>query len=154
MKLNEIRDNPGARMKKRRVGRGEGSGRGKTCGKGTKGQKARSGVSINGFEGGQNPLYRRLPKRGFSNALFRSPLEAITLKQIQQLLDNNLVKEGGLITIQFLKENKIIHNSSEMIKLIGNHSLTQAITIEVDRASQGAVKAIELAKGKIIIRAA
>lgn len=153
MKLNEIRDNPGARKKKVRVGRGEGSGVGKTSGKGVKGQKSRSGVSINGFEGGQNPIYRRLPKRGFSNTMFATSIESITLEKIQEIIDSKILNSNETFTIDFFKQEKIISKTTKSIKLIGNKSLTSPIKIEVDKISKGALKAIELSKGTVIIKA-
>lgn len=149
MKLNEIRDNLGARKERMRVGRGEGSGKGKTCGSGHKGQKARTGVSINGFEGGQNPLYRRLPKRGFSNVLFATSIEAVSLKQIQFLLAGKTIDASQTLSVETFRSLGLIHKTTKMVKLIGNDVLTESITIEVHRASEGAKAALENAKGTL-----
>jgi large subunit ribosomal protein L15 len=97
MKLNEISDNPGAHYRAKRVGRGIGSGKGKTAARGGKGQTARSGVALNGFEGGQTPLHRRLPKRGFNNSMFRSDFKAINLGRLQTALDDGKLKPGGTL---------------------------------------------------------
>ena len=103
MKLNELSDNPGARKKRMRVGRGIGSGKGKTCGKGQKGQKARSGVAIKGFEGGQMPIYRRLPKRGFNN-IFRKQFGVINVGKLQEAVDAGKLADGDTVTIAVLEE--------------------------------------------------
>jgi large subunit ribosomal protein L15 len=148
MLLQEIRDNPGARKKFKRVGRGEGSGKGKTCGRGVKGQKARSGVSIKGFEGGQNPLYTRLPKRGFTN-IFRVPVAALNLGQLQQCIEQEKLDPKKEITIEELKEAGLVRAKAEIVKLLAKGELKSAIKITVHKASQSAVKAVEKAKGTI-----
>jgi large subunit ribosomal protein L15 len=149
MKLNEIHDNRGARKERMRVGRGEGSGKGKTCGSGTKGQKARTGVSINGFEGGQNPLYRRLPKRGFSNVAFATPIESVTLKQIQQLLSHQSVDVTKPLTLEVFHALGLVRKKTVMLKIIGQEVLSQAVIIEAHRASAGAKKALETAQSTL-----
>jgi large subunit ribosomal protein L15 len=148
MLLHEIRDNPGARNKFRRVGRGEGSGKGKTCGRGVKGQKARSGVSIHGFEGGQTPLYVRLPKRGFTN-IFRKAVEAVNTGQIQYYIDQKKLDPKKDITIKELKDAGLIRARAEFVKLCAKGELKTAIKITVHKASESAVKAIEKVKGTL-----
>ena len=148
MLLNEIRDNLGARRKFKRVGRGEGSGKGKTCGRGVKGQKARSGVSIHGFEGGQNPLYMRLPKRGFKN-IFRIEVEVVNLGQLQQVIDHKKIDPKNEITSKELKEAGLIRSQHGVIKLLAKGELKTAIQITVHKASESAVKAVEKALGKV-----
>jgi large subunit ribosomal protein L15 len=148
MLLHEIRDNPGARKKFKRVGRGEGSGKGKTCGRGVKGQKARSGVSINGFEGGQNPLHTRLPKRGFKNIFTRS-VGAVNTGQLQQLIDGKKLDSKKEITIKELKEVGLIRAKVEYVKLLAKGELKTAVTVIVYKASEAAVKVIEKAKGTV-----
>jgi large subunit ribosomal protein L15 len=154
MKLNEIRDNPGARKKSVRVGRGEGSGIGKTCGRGTKGQGSRTGVSLNGFEGGQTALYRRLPKRGFSNVMFATPIESVTLKQIQSAMARKIIDVTQPLNFDVFKQLGFVSNNAKMVKLIGSDVLTQSLKIEVHRASAGALKSVENAKGSLTITAA
>ena len=149
MKLNEIRDNPGARLKSKRLGRGIGSGKGKTSGKGVKGQKAREGVSLNGFEGGQLPIYRRLPKRGFTNinrkdyaplnvGALSAAIEAGTLDAAQPINEATLAAAG------LVRLGKV-----EGVRLLNKGSISQAVTIEVSGASVAAVAAIEQAGGKV-----
>lgn len=148
MLLQEIRDNPGARKKFRRVGRGEGSGKGKTCGRGVKGQKARSGVSIHGFEGGQTPLYVRLPKRGFTN-IFRIRIDALNIGQLQKCIEQNKLDPKKDITLKELKEAGLVRSNAELVKLLAKGELKSAIKITVHKASESAVKAIEKAKGTV-----
>jgi large subunit ribosomal protein L15 len=149
MLLQEIRDNPGARKKFKRVGRGEGSGKGKTCGRGVKGQKARSGVSIKGFEGGQNPLYTRLPKRGFTN-IFRVPVATVNLGQLQKSIDHKKLNPKKEITIKELKEIGLVRSKAKFVKLLAKGELKSAINITVDKASETALKAIEKLQGTVI----
>ena len=150
MRLNEIRDNAYAKHTKKRVGRGIGSGKGKTSGKGHKGQKARSGVAIKGFEGGQMPLHRRLPKHGFNN-IFRKEYSIIGLDLIQNAIDSGKIDQKKPINAEVLKKNGIITKVKDGIKLLGNGSIKSEIDIEVAAASASAKKAIEKAKGKISI---
>jgi large subunit ribosomal protein L15 len=153
MKLNEIRDNPGAHYRAKRVGRGIGSGKGKTSGRGGKGQTARTGVALNGFEGGQTPLHRRLPKRGFNNKIFQKDFKVINLGRLQQAIDaGKLAAEGGL-DAQKLVTAGILRRSGDGIRLLAKGAITAAITIEVTGASEAAVKAVEAAGGKVIVLA-
>jgi large subunit ribosomal protein L15 len=149
MKLNEIRDNPGARQKFKRLGRGIGSGKGKTSGKGVKGQKAREGVSLNGFEGGQLPIYRRLPKRGFTNVNRReyAPLNLGTLEAafVAGKLDAaRPINEAQLRDAGLVRLGKV-----DGVRLLAKGALTRAITIEVSGASAAAVAAVEQAGGSV-----
>ena len=148
MKLNEIRDNLGARNKYKRVGRGEGSGIGKTCGRGVKGQGARSGVSMEGFEGGQTPLYMRLPKRGFNN-IFRLLRAELTLGQLQEAIDSKKLDPKAEINVDLLKNVGLIWNKAEFVKLLATGEITSAVNLVVSKASKGAVAAIEKAKGTV-----
>ena len=150
MRLNEIRDNAYAKHTKKRVGRGIGSGKGKTSGKGHKGQKARSGVAIKGFEGGQMPLHRRLPKHGFNN-IFRKEYSIIGLDLLQNAIDSGKIDQKKPINAEVLKKNGVITKVRDGIKLLGNGSIKSEIDIEVAAASASAKKAIEKAKGKISI---
>src|SRR5581483_10423550 len=131
MKLNEIRDNKGAHYRAKRVGRGIGSGKGKTSGRGGKGQTARSGVALNGFEGGQTPLHRRLPKRGFNNKIFRKDYKIVNLGRLQQAVDAGKLGAG--------------------VRLLAKGELKAALTIEVAGASQAAIAAVEAAGGKVVV---
>lgn len=148
MKLNELRDNPGATHAKKRVGRGLASGLGKTSGKGQKGQKARTGVSIKGFEGGQNPLYRRLPKRGFNN-IFRVEYEELTLGRLQAAVDKGLIDSKLELNESLLREKGLVRNNSNGIKLLASGALTTALTLKVSKASKAAVEAITKLKGNV-----
>jgi large subunit ribosomal protein L15 len=151
MKLNELRDNPGARPKSKRLGRGIGSGKGKTSGKGVKGQKAREGVSLNGFEGGQLPIYRRLPKRGFKNPT-RKVYAPLNLDLLDHAVGAGVLDVAQTITELHLVEAGVV-NLSKMsgVRLLGRGAVTRAITISVSGASATAVAAIEAAGGKVEI---
>jgi large subunit ribosomal protein L15 len=153
MKLNEISDNPGAHYRAKRVGRGIGSGKGKTAARGGKGQTARSGVALNGFEGGQTPLHRRLPKRGFDNSMFRPDLKAINLGRLQTALDERKLEPGGTIDGTALVTCGILRRLGDGIRLLAKGQLRTAITIEVAGASRAAIAAVESAGGKVILRA-
>jgi large subunit ribosomal protein L15 len=153
MKLNEIRDNPGAHYRAKRVGRGIGSGKGKTSGRGGKGQTARSGVAINGFEGGQTPLHRRLPKRGFSNKLFRKEFAIVNLGRLQQALDAGKLSAEGAIDAAKLVAAGILHKPGDGVRLLAKGTLTAALTIEVAGASKSAIAAVEAAGGKVVLPA-
>ena len=143
MKLHELKRNIGATQKKKRVGRGPGSGLGKTSGRGQKGQKARSGGSINPvFEGGQLPLYRRIPKRGFSNAKFKTRYAVINLK------DLNGFEDGAVVTPALLKDAGIIKNQLDGIKVLGNGKLEKKITIQASKFSTSAMEKIKEAGSK------
>ena len=138
MKLNELMQNNGARTERRRVGRGPGSGLGKTSGKGEKGQKARSGVSIPAtFEGGQLPLYRRLPKRGFSNAQFKIKYAVINVS------DLNRFEDGAVVTPEILHDAGLLKNQLDGVKVLGNGTLEKKLTIKAHKFSKEAVNKIE-----------
>jgi large subunit ribosomal protein L15 len=138
MKLNELMQNNGARTERRRVGRGPGSGLGKTSGKGEKGQKARSGVSIPAtFEGGQLPLYRRLPKRGFSNAQFKIKYAVINVS------DLNKFDDGAVVTPEILHDAGLLKNQLDGVKVLGNGTLEKKLTIKAHKFSKEAVNKIE-----------
>ena len=138
MKLHELEKNIGATHSKKRVGRGSGSGLGKTSGRGQKGQKARSGGSINPvFEGGQLPLYRRLPKRGFSNALFKKEYAVINVSSLNQFDD------GTVVTPELLKEKKIIKKQLSGIKVLGNGNLEKKLTIKAHKFTKSALDKIK-----------
>ena len=149
MKLCELRDNPGARKNRMRVGRGEGSGVGKTSGRGQKGQKGRTGVSLNGFEGGQNPLYRRLPKRGFDNSMFQSDIAEVSLGKIQGAIDAKKIDPSAPITETVLKSAGLVKTRAEGVKLLSGGSFTAKVTLEVYKASKGAAALIESQKGTL-----
>jgi large subunit ribosomal protein L15 len=150
MKLNQLRDNPGAHKKRMRVGRGEGSGKGKTCGRGTKGQKARTGVSINGFEGGQNPLYRRLPKRGFNNQLFRVEYAVLNVGDLQSAIEKKRIDPSQKITEEQLIAAGLVKKNCFGVKLLGDGELKTKIDIEVCSASASAKQAVEKVNGTLI----
>lgn len=149
MKLNEIKDNAGARKGKIRVGRGIGSGKGKTGGRGVKGQKSRTGVSINGFEGGQMPLFRRLPKRGF-NSLNRVEYDVVNLSDLQNLVDAKKVKAGAELKHEDLVNLGLV-NARSVVKLLAKGALSAKVTVHVTKASDAALKAVEAAGGKVIV---
>ena len=150
MRLNELRDNPGATRAKKRVGRGIGSGKGKTAGRGVKGQKSRSGVAIKGFEGGQMPIHRRLPKRGFNN-IFAKDFNEVNLDRLQKAVDDKKLKEGETITVARLVEVGVLRRAKDGVRILGNGELKAKLTIEAAGASKGAVAAIEKAGGSITI---
>jgi|TARA_R110002072_G_scaffold187425_1_gene344178 large subunit ribosomal protein L15 len=152
MKLNELRDNPGARKDAKRVGRGIGSGLGKTSGKGHKGQKARSGVAVKGFEGGQMPLYRRLPKRGFNN-IFRSTYVEVSLGRLQQAIDAGKLDVTQTIDAAALVKAGVFKNSRDGVRVLGNGALTSKVELSVAGATKTAIAAIEQAGGKITLLA-
>ena len=153
MKLNEIRDNPGAHYRAKRVGRGIGSGKGKTATRGGKGQTARSGVALNGFEGGQTPLHRRLPKRGFNNSVFRNDFQAVNLGRLQIALERGKLKHESTIDGQALVACGILRRLGDGVRLLAKGEIRTAITIEVTGASKAAIAAVESAGGKVILRA-
>jgi large subunit ribosomal protein L15 len=153
MKLNEISDNPGAHYRAKRVGRGIGSGKGKTAGRGGKGQTARSGVALNGFEGGQTPLHRRLPKRGFNNRMFRNDFKAVNLGRLQTALDDGKLKPEGTLDAAALVACGILRRLGDGVRLLAKGEIRTAITIEVTGASKAAIAAVERAGGKVILRA-
>ena len=153
MKLNEIRDNPGAHYRAKRAGRGIGSGKGKTSGRGGKGQTARSGVALNGFEGGQTPLHRRLPKRGFNNKIFRKDFKVVNLGRLQSALDSGKLKAEGPLDGAMLVASGVLRRLGDGIRLLAKGELRTAITIEVAGASKAAIAAVEQAGGKVVLRA-
>jgi large subunit ribosomal protein L15 len=148
IKLNQIKDNSGARTKKKLLGRGIGSGLGKTCGRGGKGQTARSGVALNGFEGGQNPIYRRLPKRGFVNIHAQSMFE-LTFDKINLLIKNKKIDPSKPIDRDVLISSRIMKKWYEGISLIATGKLEQKVTLEITRASAPAKEAVEKLGGSI-----
>ena len=148
MKLNELRDNPGARHKSKRVGRGIGSGRGKTAGRGNNGQKSRSGVAIKGFEGGQMPLYRRLPKRGFNN-IFAKRFQVVNLGRLQTAIDTGKLDAGKPIGTAELIASGVVRRARDGVRLLGKGELTTNVDITVAGASVSAVEAVEAAGGKV-----
>ncbi|OHC74574.1 MAG: 50S ribosomal protein L15 [Rhodospirillales bacterium RIFCSPLOWO2_12_FULL_58_28] len=153
MKLNDLRDNPGAVRNRKRVGRGIGSGTGKTAGRGDKGQKARSGVSLLGFEGGQMPLFRRLPKRGFNN-LYDKDLAEINLGRLQVAVDAGKLKASAVVNAETLRAAGLIKGSHDGIKLLAKGELKAKLTFDVNGASKAAIAAVEKAGGKVNILAA
>ena len=150
MKLNELRDNPGARHKSKRVGRGIGSGRGKTAGRGNNGQKSRSGVAIKGFEGGQMPLYRRLPKRGFNN-IFAKRFQVVNLGRLQTAIDTGKLDAGKPIGTAELIASGVVRRARDGVRLLGKGELTTNVEITVAGASASAVEAVEAAGGKVTV---
>jgi large subunit ribosomal protein L15 len=149
MKLNEIRDNPGARLKSKRLGRGIGSGKGKTSGKGVKGQKAREGVSLNGFEGGQLPIYRRLPKRGFNN-VNRKEYAPLNLGTLEAAFEAGKLDAALLITEAMLRDAGLVRlGKVDGVRLLAKGAITRAVQIEVSGASAAAVAAVEQAGGNV-----
>jgi large subunit ribosomal protein L15 len=153
MKLNEIRDNPGAHYRAKRVGRGIGSGKGKTSARGGKGQTARSGVALNGFEGGQTPLHRRLPKRGFNNKIFRKDFKVVNLGRLQAALDSGKLKADGTLDGAALVASGVLRRLGDGVRLLAKGELRTAITITVAGASEAAIAAVEKAGGKVILPA-
>jgi large subunit ribosomal protein L15 len=148
MKLNEIRDNPGARLKFRRLGRGIGSGKGKTSGKGVKGQKAREGVALNGFEGGQLPIYRRLPKRGFRN-LFRKSYAPVNIGTLDAAITAGRIDGSQMITEAMLIAAGLGNDHLDGVRLLGVGEIKRAINITVSGASATAKAAVEAAGGTV-----
>ena len=150
MKLNELSDLQGARKARKRVGRGIGSGKGKTAGRGVKGQKSRSGVAIKGFEGGQMPLHRRLPKRGFKN-IFAKSYNVFNLDRIQYFIDNGRINEKEVINSENLLKARIIKTEKNGLKILGSGDLKSKVAFEVSGASQKAIKSIEKTESQIKI---
>ena len=148
MKLNDIRDNPGARKERIRVGRGIGSGKGKTGGRGQKGQKSRSGVAIKGFEGGQMPLHMRLPKRGFNNPFAKDYAE-VNLGQVQKLVDAGKLDAKKLVDHEALKAAGVARGGKDGVRLLGKGELKAKVQFKVAGASKGAVAAVEKAGGSV-----
>lgn len=153
MQLNEIKDNKGARHRKMRIGRGIGSGKGKTGGRGGKGQTARTGVRINGFEGGQTPIHRRLPKRGFNNHS-RVEMDAINLGGLQKAIDAGTLDAKKDVDLAALKSAGLVRKSAKLVKLLAKGELKTKLAISVDAASEAAKAAVENAGGKVTLPAA
>ena len=148
MKLNDLRDNAGATHRKKRVGRGPGSGLGKTAGRGVKGQKSRSGVAINAYEGGQMPIYQRLPKRGF-NKPNRKEYAVVNLGLIQKFVDAG--KLGTEITETELVDSGLVRRRLDGVRLLGKGEVSKALSITVTGASKGAIEAVEKAGGSVTV---
>jgi len=153
MKLNQIADKPGARKKRLRIGRGIGSGMGKTGGRGGKGQTARSGVSIKGFEGGQMPLHRRLPKRGFRNVSFAVRLNEINLGKVQAAIDAGLIDAKAPVDAAAMVKAGLMRREKDGVKLLGEGELKSKIEFSVWRASKSAIAAVEKAGGTVKVLA-
>jgi len=150
MNLNEIRDNAGSTKNRKRIGRGIGSGTGKTGGRGVKGQKSRSGVSLLGFEGGQMPLYRRLPKRGFNN-IFAKTFAVFNLMDLQKAVDDKKLDAKKVINEAVLREAGLLKGRYDGVRILARGEVKAKLTIEAAGASKAAVEAIEKAGGKITI---
>lgn len=150
MKLNEINDNDGARKVRKRVGRGIGSGLGKTAGRGQKGQKSRTGVAIKGFEGGQMPLYRRLPKRGFTPPSVKR-FVVVNVGRLQAAVDAGRIDAGQPVTETVLSEAGVVRRVRDGVRILGGGELTAKLQIEVTGASQAAVAAVEKAGGSLVV---
>jgi large subunit ribosomal protein L15 len=153
MRLNELKDRDGATKAKKRLGRGIGSGLGKTSGRGVKGQKARSGVAIKGFEGGQMPLHRRLPKRGFNN-IFAKKYNELNLGRIQEAVDSGRLDGKKPITIEALKAAGLIRRAKDGVRLLGHGELKAKLAFEITGASGSAIKAVEAAGGTVSLKSA
>ncbi|MBJ6131421.1 50S ribosomal protein L15 [Ochrobactrum sp. Q0168] len=148
MKLNDLRDKPGSVKARKRVGRGIGSGTGKTAGRGVKGQKSRSGVSINGFEGGQMPIYRRLPKRGFTN-IFAKSFNVVSLGRVQAAIDAGKLDAKAVVNLEALKAAGVIRRAKDGVRILSDGELKAKVTFEVAGASKSAVEKIEKAGGSV-----
>ncbi len=148
MKLNDLRDNSGAAHSKKRLGRGIGSGSGKTCGRGVKGQKSRSGVAINGFAGGQMPLYRRLPKRGFTN-IFAKNFTTVSLTRIQDAINAKRLEAQETVTGEALVKAGIICRIKDGVRILGDGELTTKVAFDVAGASKSAIEKIKKAGGSV-----
>jgi len=148
MKLNDLRDKPGSVKARKRVGRGIGSGTGKTGGRGVKGQKSRSGVAINGFEGGQMPIYRRLPKRGFTN-IFAKSFNVVSLGRVQAAIDAGKLDAKAVVDLEALKAAGVIRRAKDGVRLLSDGELKAKVTFEVAGASKAAVEKIEKAGGSV-----
>jgi large subunit ribosomal protein L15 len=153
MKLNQITDNEGALKRRKRIGRGIGSGTGKTGGRGVKGQKSRSGVAINGFEGGQMPIYRRLPKRGFNN-VFRNDYVVVSLGRIQAAVDAKKLDVSKTVDAEALKTAGVIRRVKDGVRVLSDGELKAKLTLEVAGASKAAIEKVEKAGGSVKVLAA
>jgi len=150
MKLNEIADKPGSMKARKRVGRGIGSGLGKTAGRGEKGQKSRSGVAVSGFEGGQMPIYMRLPKRGFNVPNARQ-LNIVSLGRIQAAIDSGKLDGKATVTVDTLKAAGVLRRAKDGVRLLADGELKVSVNFEIAGASKAAVEAVEKAGGSVII---
>ncbi|MBN8997591.1 MAG: 50S ribosomal protein L15 [Rhizobiales bacterium] len=150
MKLNELADKPGSRKSRMRVGRGIGSGKGKTAGRGVKGQKARTGVAVKGFEGGQMPLHRRLPKRGFNN-IFAKEFNEIGLDRVQEAIDAGKLDAKKVVDKAALKAAGVIRKAKDGVRLLANGVLKASVKFEIEGASKSAREAVEKAGGSVTI---
>ena len=150
MKLHELRDNPGATRTKKRVGRGPGSGKGKTAGRGIKGQKSRSGVAINGYEGGQMPLYQRLPKRGF-NKPNRKAFAVVNLGLLQKFIDAKKLDASAAIDEDALVASGLVRRKLDGIRVLAKGELTAKVALTVTGASKSAIEAVEKAGGTLTV---
>lgn len=150
MKLNDLRDNPGATPRKQRVGRGPGSGRGKTAGRGIKGQKSRSGVAIKGFEGGQMPLYQRLPKRGF-NKPNRKQWAVVNLGLIQKFIDAGKLDSAQPITEAALIDSGLVRRARDGVRVLAKGDFKAKVSLNVSGASRPAITAVEAAGGSVSV---
>jgi large subunit ribosomal protein L15 len=153
MKLHELSGRPGARQTRKRIGRGIGSGKGKTGGRGGKGQTARSGVRIKGFEGGQMPLHRRLPKRGFKNTMFALRLNEVNLGRVQSAIDAGLLDAAGKVDAAALIKAGLMRRAKDGVRLLGAGEIKAKVTFSVYGASKSAVAAVEKAGGSVEILA-
>ncbi|KQQ89816.1 50S ribosomal protein L15 [Aureimonas sp. Leaf324] len=150
MKLNEIADKDGATHSRKRLGRGIGSGSGKTGGRGVKGQKARSGVAINGFEGGQMPLYRRLPKRGFVN-IFAKSFNIVSLDKIAQAIEAGKLDAKATIDMAALQAAGLVNRARDGVRILGDGEVSAKLTIQADGASRSAIEKVEKAGGTLTV---
>ncbi|HEV3397092.1 MAG TPA: 50S ribosomal protein L15 [Xanthobacteraceae bacterium] len=150
MKLTDLKDRPGARKLRRRVGRGIGSGKGKTAGRGGKGQTARTGVAIRGFEGGQMPLHRRLPKRGFNN-IFRKEFNEVNLGRVQQAIDAGKLDPAATIDVEALIKAGVLRRARSGVRLLGAGEIKAKVAFTVAGASKSAVAAVEKAGGSVTV---
>ncbi|UXN04709.1 MULTISPECIES: 50S ribosomal protein L15 [unclassified Bartonella] len=148
MKLNELRDVDGATKARKRLGRGIGSGSGKTAGRGVKGQKSRSGVAINGFEGGQMPIYRRLPKRGFNN-IFAKDFNVVSLGRVQTAIDAGKLDGKQAVTVEALKAAGVLRRVKDGVRLVADGELTGKVAFEIAGASKSAIEKVEKAGGSV-----
>ncbi|MGH6989365.1 MAG: 50S ribosomal protein L15 [Stellaceae bacterium] len=153
MKLNEIRDNPGAHYKFKAIGRGIGSGKGKTSGRGGKGQSARSGYSINGFEGGQTPLHRRLPKRGFNRTMLRRDYAVVNLGRVQVALDAGRLAPDAMVDGAALVAAGVLRRQLDGVRLLAKGELTAPVKFTVAGASKAAIAAVEKLGGSVTLTA-
>jgi large subunit ribosomal protein L15 len=150
VKLNELSPSPGSTKPKRRLGRGIGSGKGKTAGRGQKGQKSRSGVSISGFEGGQMPFYRRLPKRGFNN-IFRKKFEVVNTGRLQKAVDDGKLDAKAKVDTAALKAAGLVRGNGDGVRILAKGAISAALQIDAAGASKAAIEAVEKAGGKITL---